>query len=186
MNVTATRNLKREIALFLIVIATLGFTGGLFDTTFNNFLSDTFRIDARARGALEFPRELPGFLVALLGGALFFLSEVRLGAFAALATCAGFLGLAFCGAKSGFGTMTLFLFVWSIGNHMMMPVSSTINLSLAPPDKRGLRDGAPGRNRNDRDHLRRRARVAGAEVLRAQLPYALSRRGAAARCWRPA
>ena len=43
----------------------LGIAGGIFEAIFNNFLSDTFQISAVTRGLLEFPRELPGFLVVV-------------------------------------------------------------------------------------------------------------------------
>jgi len=138
----ATRDLRRELTLFLVVVAALGMSGGIFETTFNNFLNDTFRMTAEARGKLEFPRELPGFLVALLGGALFFLSEIRLGVLSALGIAAGMLGLAFMGGV--YSTMIAFMVLWSAGNHLMMPVNSTIGLSLAPRERRAARLGQIG------------------------------------------
>jgi len=140
--IPAPRNVRRELFLFLIVVAALGATSGMFETTFNNFLSDTFGITAQARGKLEFPRELPGFLVALLGGALFFLSETRLGALAAVATAAGLLGLAALG--DGYGRMVMCMVIWSAGAHMMMPVTNTIALSLAPRERRAAKMGQIG------------------------------------------
>ncbi len=142
MSIAVSRNLKRDLTLFLLVIAALGVTSGIFETTFNNFLSDTFHLGAEARGRLEFPRELPGFLVALLGGVLFFLSEIRLGVFAASALTVGLVGLVLRGQH--YGTMMLFMFLWSVGNHMMMPVNNTINLSLAPAGKRAASMGKIG------------------------------------------
>jgi predicted MFS family arabinose efflux permease len=136
------RNLRRELTLFLVVAAALGMSGGIFETTFNNFLNDTFAIGAQARGKLEFPRELPGFLVAAMGGVLFFLSEVRLGVLSALGIALGMVGLAFLGGD--YAIMVLFMVIWSAGNHLMMPVSSTIALSLAPPEKRAARMGQIG------------------------------------------
>jgi len=136
------RNLRRELVLFLIVTASLGMTGGIFETTFNNFLNDTFAITAEARGKLEFPRELPGFLVTLMGGMLFFLSEVRLGVLSALGIALGIAGLAFVG--DDYTRMVGFMVLWSAGNHLMMPVSGTIALSLAPPEKRAARMGQIG------------------------------------------
>ena len=60
------KNAHRNLLLFAAGAALMGFAGSMFDTTFNNFLSDSFDITARGRGFLEFPRELPGFLTALL------------------------------------------------------------------------------------------------------------------------
>ncbi len=123
-------------------MAALGLTSGIFETTFNNFLNDTFHITAKARGKLEFPRELPGFLVALVGGALFFLSEVKLGAFAAFAAALGIAGLVSVGTS--WGPMVLCMVLWSTGNHLLMPVNNTIALSLAPRERRAARLGQIG------------------------------------------
>jgi predicted MFS family arabinose efflux permease len=136
------RDLRRELILFLAVVAALGLTGGIFETTFNNFLNDTFGITAKARGRLELPRELPGFLVTLLGGVLFFLSEIKLGTVAALAMAAGIAGLAAVGRH--YGLMIAAMVVWSTGNHLLMPVTGTIVLSLAPRDRRAARMGQIG------------------------------------------
>jgi len=138
-----TRNLRRELTLLLLVAAALGVTSGIFETTLNNFLKDTFDLTAGQRGKLEFPRELPGFLVAILGGVLFFLSEIRLGALASFCIALGLAGLAFLGDRS-YGVMVLFLLLWSAGSHMMMPVMSTITLSLAPAGKKAGRMGQVG------------------------------------------
>ena len=117
-------------------------TSGIFETTFNNYLSDTFAMSAGARGRLEFPRELPGFLVTAVGGALFFLSEVRLGVLATLGTALGLLGLAFVGDQ--YSLMVAFMFLWSTGAHLMMPVSSTVALSLAEQNNRAAMMGRIG------------------------------------------
>ena len=48
-----------------MLLATLffGAASGIFMSTLNNYLSDVHALDASARGWLEFPRELPGFLI---------------------------------------------------------------------------------------------------------------------------
>lgn len=140
--VSRQRNVRRELALFLVVVAALGMTGGIFETTFNNYLSDTFSITAEARGKLEFPRELPGFLVTVMGGALFFLSVTRMGVLSGLGIAAGIVGLAFSG--DDYTRMIAFMVLWSAGNHLLMPVTGTIALSLAPPSKRAARMGQIG------------------------------------------
>ena len=137
------RNLRREIKLLLVMVAALGVTSGIFETTLNNFLNDTFNITAEQRGAMEFPRELPGFLVAVLGGMLFFLSEIRLGTAAACCLACGLAGLAFLGDRS-YGAMIALLVLWSTGNHMLMPVTSTITLSVSPKRMRAGRMGQIG------------------------------------------
>jgi len=134
--------LRRELTLFLVATAALGMTFGIFETTFNNYLNDTFNMSAMARGRLEFPRELPGFLVTLMGGALFFLSVTRMGVLSTLGIAAGIVGLAFTG--DSYLRMMIFMVLWSAGNHLLMPVTGTIALSLAPPNQRAARMGQIG------------------------------------------
>lgn len=120
--------------LFLAAILLLGVAGGTFDPTFNNYLRDTFpTMTAQARGGLEFPRELPGFLTALMSGALFFLVEARMAALAALAFGAGMLGLAAYG--SHWNAMVGCILILNAGSHLMMPVQGAIGLSLAEQGK---------------------------------------------------
>jgi predicted MFS family arabinose efflux permease len=130
-----SRQIERQLVIFLVALGLLGATGGMFETTFNNFLNDTFHLSAATRGQLEFPRELPGFLTALFAGALFFLPEVRLAALAALTVSIGLFGIAFLGQS--FWPMLVMMMVWSIGIHTFMPLESAIALGLAAGRRRG-------------------------------------------------
>jgi len=154
--------LRRELTIFLAVTAALGMTFGIFETTFNNYLNDTFAITAEARGKLEFPRELPGFLVTLMGGVLFFLSEARLGVLSALGIAVGIVGLAYTG--DDYTRMIAFMVIWSMGNHLLMPVMGTIALSLAPPNKRAAKMGQIGA-------VGMAATIVGATIVWAGLQY---------------
>jgi len=136
---SSNTTLRRNLILFLVGISFLGASGGIFDTVFNNFLRETYHLAADARGALEFPRELPGFLTALLVAALVFLSETRIAAVAAFATGVGMLGLAYSG--SSWTNMIIVLSMWSIGVHLIMPVRSSIGMDLATGVTRGRRLG---------------------------------------------
>ncbi len=135
-------SLRPELKLFLAAIFCAGLAGGVGDTAFNNYLSDTFHISAATRGMLEFPRELPGFLTALGAGSLFFLSEPHLGAVAYLLFSAGLTGLAF--ADSNWPFMLAAMIIWSSGVHLSMPVTSSLTMSLAPEQRRGRRMGQVG------------------------------------------
>lgn len=128
-----------QLLLFLAAIVFLGVANGIYETTFNNFLQDTFDLSAQARGHLEFPRELPGFLVAVLAGALFFLPETRVAAVATLTACCGMIGLATVGYK--WPLMIASIVLWSAGVHVMMPLRQALGLSLAHPDRQGARLG---------------------------------------------
>ena len=133
------RRLDRNMALFLAGTALLGAAGGMMETTFNNYVSDVFNLGAAARGVLEFPRELPGFLTALFAGMLFFLAETRIAGYSAIAIGVGMIGLAFVGPH--WSSMLVLLTIWSAGAHLMMPVRSSISMELATSTERGRRLG---------------------------------------------
>lgn len=119
----------RDLYLFGAALLALGIAGGVAQTTFNNFLDATFHLGADARGALEFPRELPGFLCAMMAGFLGFLPESRLGAVAVGLLMLGMVGLALLGGT--YGVMVLFMIIWSSGEHLFMPANSAIGMQLA-------------------------------------------------------
>ena len=133
------RRANPQLLMFLLAVIFLGASGGVFESTFNNFLRDTFHLSPDVRGQLEFPRELPGFLVAVLAGALFFLPEVRMAAVAALVWAIGLIGLATTGHR--WRPMVLSMFLQSMGAHTWMPLNSTIGLSLAREGRHGARLG---------------------------------------------
>jgi len=135
----ALGNSSPQLRLFLAGVFMIGIAGGIFETTFNNFLSDTFDVGADTRGFLEFPRELPGFLTALFAGMLFFLPETLIAAFCALAIGAGMIGLAVWGVS--WSWMLTFMILWSAGAHLLMPIRSSVSMHLAHAEHRGRRLG---------------------------------------------
>ncbi len=122
---------RRQLMLFLIGIASLGLTAGLYEPSFNNFLNDIYHLGDAQRGFLEFPRELPGFLVALFAGTLFFLSETSIASVCALLVGLGLMGLAWCVSGLPIGVMITFMIIWSIGNHLLMPIRRSLTMHLA-------------------------------------------------------
>ena len=126
---------RRNLWLFTAGIALQGLASGMFEPTFNNYVSDVFALGASGRGLLEFPRELPGFLTALFAGALFFMAETRIAAFCALATGIGMAGLALSG--KAWTPMLINLTLWSIGVHLMMPLRSSLSMTLAGSGGKG-------------------------------------------------
>jgi MFS family permease len=133
------RALNPQLKFFLVSIALLGMASGIFETSFNNFLSDKFSMNADTRGFLEFPRELPGFLTALFAGLLFFAPETWIGGLSALAIGAGMFGLAFLGGR--WYPMLLSMTLWSVGAHLIMPIRSSIGMNLANTGQKGRRLG---------------------------------------------
>lgn len=129
----------RDFLLFLSAAACLGIMSGIYENTFNNYLSEIYHISERARGFLEFPRELPGFLVALFSGLLFFLPGEHLGALAIAATGLGLLGQALLAPS--YGWVILWMAIYSWGVHIFLPLQSSIGMGLAEDGRFGRRLG---------------------------------------------
>ncbi|MDF2840849.1 MAG: arabinose efflux permease family protein [Clostridia bacterium] len=126
---------KRDLVLFLIASAFLGVSQSIDSSVFNNFLHDTFNITVTQRTILEFPREFPGFLVVFVSGALLALGDVRIAAIANILAAAGMMGLGYL--SKDFGTMMIWMTVYSMGQHLFLPVSSSIGMNLADKNNMG-------------------------------------------------
>ncbi|MBM3263513.1 MAG: MFS transporter [candidate division Zixibacteria bacterium] len=122
------RNADSQMVLFVAGLLCFGMSMGLFESSFNNFLADTYNMDAETRGRLEFPRELPGFLVAAVAGALFFFSEIRVAAIALLLMAVGQAAIGLWGDR--YNLMLVGMIVWSAGMHLQMPVTRAIALAM--------------------------------------------------------
>jgi MFS family permease len=137
---------NRDLILFFAAIASLGFGGALVDSVFNNFLKDGFGADGLSRSALEFPREIPGFLNAFVVAALAFLPRRRIGALAFVIQGAG---IALLGLFSpSWNLMTAWLFVYSLGQHIFLPLQSSIGMEVAGAGAEGARLGQSNALRN--------------------------------------
>lgn len=147
MSITARlQSMPRELKLFLIASLIMGMAYSMFDSVFNNFLNSTFAMTAFQRSFLEFPRELPGLTLTFITAAVWFLASRRLGGIAMLVGAAGALLIAF--ASSSYAIMTLWLFFYSLGQHVFMPIASTVGMELAEEGKTGQRLGQLNAVRN--------------------------------------
>ena len=136
----------RELKLFAIASLTMGMAYSMMDSTINNFLNARFTLSGFERSFLEFPRELPGFLVVFVSALLWFLCSRRLGA---LALVLGAVGAVLIGFVSPvYGVMVIWLFIYSLGQHLFMPVASSIGMELAEEGKTGQRLGQLNAIRN--------------------------------------
>lgn len=140
------RRIPRELALFALATFTIGMAFSLVDSVFNNFLNDRFALSGFERSFLEFPRELPGFLVVFVSAGLAFLCSRRLGGYAMIASAAGALLIGF--VSSSFSVMTVWLFIFSMGQHLFMPIASGIGMELARAGQDGRRLGQLSSVRN--------------------------------------
>ena len=132
-----------------ILLATLffGAASGIFLSTLNNYLAEVHDFGAEARGWLEFPRELPGFLLFLITGILLLrMRESQMAAAAMGLTAAGAFGLALL--SPGMALLVFWIFLWSLGDHILFAVEGPLGLKLARTGSEGRRLGQIGGARN--------------------------------------
>lgn len=130
------------IVFVFAAVACLGVASAIFESTLNNYLHEVFHLTEDERGGLEFPRELPGFLTAVFAGALLFLPEARMAVIATAALGLGLFGLA--QVHMGYWHMLLWLFIWSCGAHLMMPLETALAIQLSKKGRAGTRLGQLG------------------------------------------
>jgi predicted MFS family arabinose efflux permease len=138
--------ISRELKLFVTASFVMGMAYSIIDSTLNNFLNERFALSGFERSFLEFPRELPGFLVVFASAALWFLCSRRLGMVALLLGAAGAVLIGF--AAPTYTAVVFCLFIYSLGQHLFMPVASTIGMELAAEGKAGQRLGQLNAVRN--------------------------------------
>ena len=130
---------KRDFVLFLLASAAIGISQSVDTSFFNNFLNDSYHLTITQRTFLEIPREFPGFAVVFVTGLLFAFGDVRTAAVANLLAGLGSLGLAFWSPE--YLPMIGWLTVYSMGQHLFMPMSNSIGMNLASDGHMGRRLG---------------------------------------------
>jgi MFS family permease len=133
------RALDGNYRLFLLANVFLGFAVCIDASTFNNYLKDVYQLGVSARTILEFPRELPGFLCMLVVGLLMGLGDIRIAAVANF--LAGVAMFALGVIPPVFGLMLSVVFLYSVGQHTYMPMSSSIGMAFATDGKLGRKLG---------------------------------------------
>ena len=136
-----SRDLKndRDFTLFLFVGVFSGIASGIYSTTFNNFLSDVFRLSAEARGVVEFPRELPGMTIMIVLAFLSFLGDVKMAIVGMIFSALGLFGLGF-GSHTFTGAL-VWVMIFSLGMHIFFPLAPGIGMHLSKKEQYGVRLG---------------------------------------------
>jgi len=143
---TRWRSLSPDLRRFFWGTFFFGLGSACFDSVFNNFLHTKFDLSAFGRTFLELPRETPGLLTVVFAALLFFIGSRRRAAWALL-LCSG--GLALLGTVSpSYAVMLCWLFVFSMGQHLWLPLSSSIGMELATAGGDGKRLGQLNAVRN--------------------------------------
>ncbi len=136
------KGLATPLLLFAAASMMMGLYSGLYDPSFNNYLAQMHNISALARGALEFPRELPGFMVVFVFTALIFLADTRIAALSALLVGLALWGQGF--VAPNLSIIVIWMIIWSTGAHLFMAISPSIGLRLAKEGQEGRRLGQLG------------------------------------------
>jgi MFS family permease len=124
-----------KIGGFLAALLLSGIAGGLYKGIQDNFLAEMVRIDAFERGIVEFFRELPGLLVVVFLAWMHNFTENRIFKIGAALMAAGLAGLFCAGAVKAL--VVFLMVVYSSGEHIIMPIRSSISLDLARRDQGG-------------------------------------------------
>ncbi|MBE6032086.1 MAG: MFS transporter [Clostridiales bacterium] len=133
------RELPFDFFLFLIISILLGIVSAVESTSLANRLYEDLNFTVMQRSLLETPREAPGVLALFLIGILNGLGDLRI---AALANIVGGVGLLFFGVTdSGFSLVLLFLVIYSVGQHLYLPLSNSLAMSFAQGENFGRRIG---------------------------------------------
>ena len=148
-------SIPRDLRNALLATLFFGAASGIFMATLNNYLSEVHGLGAAARGWLEFPRELPGFLIMFIAGALLtYLSESQMASLAMVLTAAGAIGLGFLSPTTA--AVVLFVTIWSLGDHIIFAVEGPIGLKLARQRQGGQTAGSVRRRPKPGDDHRGR------------------------------
>jgi len=143
---TRAARMSRELRLFIMASLAMGMAHSIVEATFNNFLNERFALSGFERSFLEFPREIPGFLVVFVSALLSFLCSRRLGALAMTLGAMGTLLIGF--ASPAYAIMVVWLFIYSLGQHLFLPLTSGIGMDLAKEGQIGRRLGQLNAVRN--------------------------------------
>lgn len=129
----------KDFSLFLMAGLFGGIAGGINSSIFNNYLSDIYKLSEDVRGFLEVPREAPGLFIMVILALLNFLGDIRIAMFGMLAAGLGMLGLGLL--TPTFAIMIIWMMMFSLGSHMVFPVTPSIGMSLSKRESYGARLG---------------------------------------------
>ena len=124
-----------KIGRFLGALILSGVSMGLYKGIQDNFLAEIVRIDAFERGIVEFFRELPGLLLVFFLAWMYRFTENRIFKIGVALMFAGITGLLLAGP--GKAAVIALMVLYSTGEHIIMPVRTSISLDLANRDKGG-------------------------------------------------
>ena len=115
---------------FFFSILLWGIGVGCFAAAMNNFLSGIYHMDSIERGWLEFFRELPGLSLVFLLALLHKVSDWKI---LRLGTMISMAGAALLLIPADKIAVIAFIMIWSLGEHLVMPIRQGIAMQVAKP-----------------------------------------------------
>ena len=130
---------EAKVARFLLSLVLFGIAYGLYRGIQDNYLAEIIHISPFERGIVEFFREIPGLLIIFILALMYRYSESRIFKIGMALALGGLIGLLVTSTeflRTKF-LVVLFLVLFSLGEHIMMPVKSTISMDIAKREKAG-------------------------------------------------
>ena len=124
-----------KIGRFLWVLAFAGISHGLYKGIQDNYLAELVHISAFERGIVEFFREFPGLLVMFFLAMMYRFSQSKIFKISTAIMVAGLCGLLISNTSKV--PVILFMVIYSAGEHIIMPVRTTLSLEFAKSTKGG-------------------------------------------------
>jgi MFS family permease len=126
---------KRPLGKLLLLVAVMSAGWAAFSALMPDYLHNVLHVSGEVRGMLEFPRELPGFLMVLLLGLIAVIPKGRALGLCFLAGIIALLGVAWiAGSLGGF---IPFMILWSAGMHVYFPLRDALAMELTLGRRRG-------------------------------------------------
>ncbi len=126
---------EARVSRFLSILLLTGISYGLYRGIQDNYLAEMVHISEFERGIVEFFRELPGLLVVFILAWMYRFSENKIFKIGTAIMTAGMAGLLVM--WSGKIVVVICMVIYSTGEHIIMPVKSTISMDLAEKNKGG-------------------------------------------------
>ncbi|MCL1856310.1 MAG: MFS transporter [Kiritimatiellaeota bacterium] len=119
---------------FMFYTAFWGMASGCFMALVNNYLVEIHGYTTADRGNLEMVRELPGLLLVFLLAPLARVPDWKVLRISAVIAMLGVSSICLTGNSL---LVAFFIVVWSLGEHLHMPIRSTVAMSTARPGMGG-------------------------------------------------
>lgn len=126
---------QEGLKVFLAVVLFTGLAHGLYKGVQDNYLAEVVKITEFERGIVEFFRELPGLLLVFILAWMYRFSETKVFKVGTGITLIGLLGLLAMGSAKWM--VILCMVIYSLGEHITMPIKSSMSLYFAKEEKGG-------------------------------------------------